>query len=407
MRLPGCVAQHIILMPAVGALVSLIAAAPATRAQATSDAVTRALAPGVSYRRFTDARGPWIVSVVRVDLRRADLVLRHARALDSLRGRERTTDMVRRASASGARVLAAVNADFFDLKTGENENNQVVEGAWWKGLKVTDSPYDTYDNVHAQLALDSARHPSIDRYQFDGWAWWRGGTLPILTLNARPTGTYEGTTLFTPRFGAATPRDTVRPSAEAALFATGNRGDTALFVRRGAVVTGSASPIPRNGAVLSAYGARATAVQAMAEGDTVRILLGTLPRLPRGRAPALVVGGWPRILRDGRDVAAEAASVEGTISRNAEARHPRTAVGHSRDGATLYLVVVDGRSTASVGMTLVELAALMRRLGAWQALNFDGGGSSTMVIGDAIVNTPSDATGEREVGNALLVVRVP
>jgi exopolysaccharide biosynthesis protein len=106
-------------------------------------------------------------------------------------------------------------------------------------------------------------------------------------------------------------------------------------------------------------------------------------------------------------VAGDAATIEGTISRNAETRHPRTAVGFSRDSTTLLLVVVDGRSSASVGMTLGELADLMRRLGAWQALNFDGGGSTTMVIGGAVVNVPSDATGEREVGNALLVVRTP
>jgi exopolysaccharide biosynthesis protein len=71
----------------------------------------------------------------------------------------------------------------------------------------------------------------------------------------------------------------------------------------------------------------------------------------------------------------------------------------------LLLLTVDGRSTRSVGMTLVELAALMRRLGAWDAMNFDGGGSTTMVVGGALVNAPSDSTGERAVGSALLVVR--
>jgi exopolysaccharide biosynthesis protein len=103
----------------------------------------------------------------------------------------------------------------------------------------------------------------------------------------------------------------------------------------------------------------------------------------------------------------DAPTVEGTISRNAEARHPRSAIGFSRDSSTLFLLVVDGRTQKSVGMTLVELAALMRRLGAWQAMNFDGGGSTTLVVGGSIVNAPSDATGEREVGNALLVVRRP
>jgi exopolysaccharide biosynthesis protein len=97
--------------------------------------------------------------------------------------------------------------------------------------------------------------------------------------------------------------------------------------------------------------------------------------------------------------------VEGTISRNAEMKHPRTAVGFSRDSSTLFILAVDGRSQRSVGVTLVELAALMRRLGAWQAMNFDGGGSTTMVIDGAVVNAPSDTTGERAVGNALLVVK--
>jgi exopolysaccharide biosynthesis protein len=135
------------------------------------------------------------------------------------------------------------------------------------------------------------------------------------------------------------------------------------------------------------------------------VLLATLPRLSSGGAASLLIGGWPRILRDGVSVAADAATVEGTISRNAEMKHPRTAVGFSRDSSTLFILAVDGRSQRSVGVTLVELAALMRRLGAWQAMNFDGGGSTTMVIDGAVVNAPSDTTGERAVGNALLVVK--
>jgi hypothetical protein len=389
------------------ALLSLLGAPPALGAQRADTVAARTLAPGVAYRQFTDPRGPWRVSLVRVDLRRAGVAIRHARAHDSLRGRERTTDMARRAASGGARVLAAVNADFFELQSGENENNQVLDGEWWKGLKVTDSPYDTWDNVHSQFALDSARRPAIARYLFDGRAWAHGGTTPILTLNAAPSGSYEGTALFTSRYGATTPRDTTRQTIEAPMLAAGRRGDTALYVRRGPIATGSGTAIPRAGAVLSAYGARTAAVKAMADGDTVRVHFATLPRLPRGGVPALLVGGWPRILLDGRNVAAEAAAVEGTISINAEARHPRTAVGYSRDGRSLLLLVVDGRSPTSVGMTLVELADQMRRLGAWQALNFDGGGSTTMVIDGVVVNRPTDSTGERAVGNALLVVRTP
>lgn len=116
------------------------------------------------------------------------------------------------------------------------------------------------------------------------------------------------------------------------------------------------------------------------------------------------MGGWPQIVQRGVNVAGDAASREGTITRNAEARHPRSAAAISRDGRTLWLVAVDGRSASSVGMTLVELADYVRGLGAWDALNFDGGGSTTMVIDGTVVNRPSDPTGEREVGNALLVL---
>jgi exopolysaccharide biosynthesis protein len=149
---------------------------------------------------------------------------------------------------------------------------------------------------------------------------------------------------------------------------------------------------------------RSDEVKAMADGDTVKVLLATLPRIPHGATPLMLIGGWPRILRDGAIVAGESATEEGTLSRNAEARHPRTAIGFSRDSSTLFLLTVDGRSENSGGMTLVELAGLMRELGAWDALNFDGGGSTTMVVDGAVVNQPSDKEGERAVGNAVLVL---
>ncbi|MGH7470199.1 MAG: phosphodiester glycosidase family protein, partial [Longimicrobiales bacterium] len=364
----------------------------AASAQSGDTVAARELAPGVSYRQFVDAAGPFVVCLVRIDLRRGDLELRVLRAHDRLRGREMTTDMVRRAQSAGdIEVVAAVNGDFFDVQTGENENNQVSAGEWWKGLKVTDSPYDTYDNIHVQFALDAAgRRPAIDRFIVDATAWAGNTAIPIVNVNLNPAGQPEGTALYTARYGETAPRDTSRITAEAALLTAGRRGDTLLYVRHGPVTATSGSAIPAHGAVLAAYGngLRTSEVQALRAGDTVRVLLTTLPRLPDQRPPSLLIGGWPRIVRDGDIVAQDARTVEGTISRNAEMRHPRTAIGFSRDAATLYLLTVDGRSERSVGMTLVELATLMLRLGAWQAMNFDGGGSTTMVIGGQVVNRP-------------------
>lgn len=374
-------------------------------AQSGDTLVARLLAPGVEYRQFSDKSGPWRANLVRINLRVAKVELRPARAGDALRTREKTTGMVQRATTNGETVLAAVNADFFELKLGENENNQVINGEWWKGLKVTDSPYDTYDNVHIQFGVDAERHVLMDRFILDGKFWSRGAMTPIVTVNSIPSGTIEGSTLFTSRYGSRTPVDTTRKSSEVPLVNAGRRGDTLLFVRRGAISATNGSAIPENGATLSAYGPRADAVKSIGEGDTVKVLLATVPRIKHGATPSALIGGWPRILQNGVNVASEAATVEGTLSRNAEARHPRTAIGFSRDSTRVYLLTVDGRSENSGGATLIELAGLLRKLGAWDAMNFDGGGSTTMVVGGKVVNMPSDSAGERAVGNALMVLK--
>ena len=390
----------------MSALVSAPALAQPRRADTL---VAREVAPGVTYRKVAEHRGPWMIHVLRIDLRRTDLALQHVRAHDRLRGRERTSDMAKRLTAAGVHVLGAVNSDFFALASGESENNQVIDGEWWKGLKVTDSPYDAFDNAHVQLAFDVRGRPLIDRFMLDGRAWVRGVATPIMTVNFAQPGTPEGTTFYTPRYGETTRRDTSRATVEAPMESAGRRGDTLLYVRRGAVSLQAGTAIPANGAVLSAFGAglRTDEVKAMAEGDTVRVLLAALPRIPHGVAPRTLLGGWPRILRDGVDITRDAAVLEGTLSRNAEVRHPRTAAGFSRDSTTLFLFVVDGRSAARVGMTLGEMADVMREMGAWQAMNFDGGGSTTMLVGDRVVNVPSDSAGERTVGNALFVVARP
>lgn len=117
------------------------------------------------------------------------------------------------------------------------------------------------------------------------------------------------------------------------------------------------------------------------------------------------VGGFPDLLDAGRRVGDLEVSERPSF---AAARHPRTAVGYDVDGRQLWLVVVDGRQAPhSTGMTLPELADLFEALGVEEALNLDGGGSTTLVIGAGPVNRPSDAEGERPVVNALALVRTP
>lgn len=90
------------------------------------------------------------------------------------------------------------------------------------------------------------------------------------------------------------------------------------------------------------------------------------------------------------------------------ARHPRTGVGISADGKTLILATIDGRTSLSVGATTKELGGLMAEMGAWRAINLDGGGSTTMYVAaeGGVVNAPSDGA-ERVVANHLAVCVVP
>ena len=80
--------------------------------------------------------------------------------------------------------------------------------------------------------------------------------------------------------------------------------------------------------------------------------------------------------------------------------HPRTAAGIRGDG-TLLLVVVDGRQPVSRGVDLEQLAALMVDLGAEEALNLDGGGSSSLFVNGELLNRPSGVTVAREVMSAV------
>jgi hypothetical protein len=115
--------------------------------------------------------------------------------------------------------------------------------------------------------------------------------------------------------------------------------------------------------------------------------------IPPAAGVEQAVGGHPRIVNAGAPIP--------EFAGNCLERHPRTAAGFSADRQTLYLAVVDGRSGSSVGMTCAQLASLMVGLGAHEAINLDGGGSSTMWLSDrGVVNQPSDGS-QRVVRNHL------
>jgi len=123
-----------------------------------------------------------------------------------------------------------------------------------------------------------------------------------------------------------------------------------------------------------------------------------------GDAVTEAVGGFPDLIDDGQRVG----DLEvGARASFAAARHPRSAIGYDSSRGQIWIVLVDGRqSPHSVGMTLPEVARLFESVGADEAINLDGGGSSALVLGGgAPVNRPSDPTGERAVVNALALMK--
>ncbi|MET9656175.1 phosphodiester glycosidase family protein [Streptomyces sp. NPDC006510] len=203
---------------------------------------------------------------------------------------------------------------------------------------------------------------------------------------------------FTPDWGAYSPPG-APGSAEAVLDADGR-------------VTELRSPaggeIPRTGSTLTGVGEgadwlRRHARQGLPVGRRTSVTDSS------GRnilAPgASVLGAGPALLRGGRTWINAAAN--GFTGDTSTERQPRTAVGIKADG-TLLLVAFDGRSPTSAGVTLGEAAALLRDLGAADAINLDGGGSTTMVVNGRLRNRPRGAEGapvrERAVADALAVL---
>jgi Phosphodiester glycosidase len=168
------------------------------------------------------------------------------------------------------------------------------------------------------------------------------------------------------------------------------------------------APIPRAGAVLS-FGGLEPPDPLPKLIDGTRVTVSASWRSLNGRPSAdfdaadHIVGG-AGLLRLGGNTPSNWQTGE-SLAADAflNARHARTIIGVDR-GGFIWLATIDGRQPdRSVGMTFAELERLCDRLGLINALNLDGGGSTTMVIRDRIVNVPADPAGARAVSDAILI----
>jgi Phosphodiester glycosidase len=380
------------LRPAALCVLLCLAPLPASTGQAPDLGPPRSVAAGVTLfhiadRNLLDPPAPVSVWLLKVDLASADL--RAALANDEIVDTETVA-----ATATRRQALAAVNAGFFRLPSGDPAgiyklNGQLVSDTRRpRGavgfLRKGDSLRLLFGRVAATMALRLPRTARQDA---------------IMEIAGVDTTRHRGSLmLFTPAYHSDT--DTARGGLEWVV-----RGKPLRVA--GAPQTAGKTPIPRDGFVLSYGGTSAPPpLSALTRGTRVELdTKYTSPdRSPDGWARAeAIVGGAGLLIRDGRPI--EDWTVEQLTAGFPETRHPRTLIGTHPDGS-VWLITVDGRQPElSAGMSLGELRSLASRLGLTQALNLDGGGSTTMWVQGQIVNSPSDAAGPRKVSDALLVMR--
>jgi hypothetical protein len=342
------------------------------------------------YHEIHLPEGPWRIHVVEVDLPRAWAA--------GIRVRTAKQEEAQKTSSLAAGALAAINGDF--LFPGESSQPA--------GLYIESGNLIRIPQRRSAFAITEMGQPLIAVYKMElGLLTAEGEHLDIAGFNREPT--LGELSVFNER--AQVQGDSLQAATGFLLQGLGNTtiANDTISVRV-QQVRRQAWPLSlQRDQWLLAAGAEYGETERIALGDTVQLYC----RLAPARAKLMeAISGGPRILRDG-EVSIEVEQER--LSRSfADKRHPRTAVGYSQDERVLFLIAVDGRQPGySVGMSLQELAEFMRtrlaefsraKANAYQGLNLDGGGSTTMVVDEQVVNRPSDPTGERPVVNALLVV---
>ena len=348
------------------------------------------VAPGVALFHINDTGlldppGPVAVHLLRLDPRRVRLAT--VLAGDQVLGTETVPSM---ASRTGA--VAAVNGGFF-LPSGEPAGLMKI-----RGILVSDASLQrgavamaargggvalTFDQVSASVAI---------QVRTDAGSF----SVPAATVNG---GRARSQVAW---FNHLFNRDTDTTDAGTDWIVAGS--PPVVLERRADAIR---TVIPRDGAVLSfGGGAPAAPLDRLDAGDPVRAT--TVYRTARGTDPAVwerapdAIGGAGLLMCRGKPI--RDWTIEGLRAGFATERHPRTLIGVDGSGR-IWLVAVDGRNPQlSLGMTFAELQGLAHTLRLRDALNLDGGGSTTMVVRNAVVNHPSDAGGPRRASDAILVL---
>lgn len=357
------------------------------------------------------AKGRWSINVLTIDPR-------------LFRGRLGATfgpDLVERETTStlGAytHAKAAVNGGFFVLDPRAGAPGDPAGVGVYEGALVS----ETVAGRPALVLDDRARHTRVVRPVWHGTL--RAGharseldgvnRVPGLIRNCGGEATDLPAALPVHDTTCTDPDELIAFTTSYARATPTGTGAEAVLDRHGRVVRVSSyrgttlAPGQRS---VQATGDLVPRVAGLRAGQVVRLDL----RLTDARHGTLlrpgvaVVNGGPQLLRDGAEFITQ--RTDGMVHDDdpsfaygwALQRNPRTLAGVDGAGRTL-LVTVDGRQPDQLGLSISESALVARALGMREAVNLDGGGSTAMVVGDRLVTSPSDAAGERPVGDAIVI----
>jgi len=349
----------------------------------------------ISYQHEKVSNGPWSIHVVKFDRTQRDLELRTTLAQHTGFGLSTLTDQIRTLPQEAGSPLAALNGDFYVVEArhpylGDPRGLQILDGelisapgdqaSFW--IDATGNPQAT--NVISQLKV----------------TWPDGSTTPIGLNEERRNG---AAVLYTPRLGKSTRaqggRELILERAGDGPWLPLQAGREYTARVREVRATGDSS-LTNSLLVLSLSPSLLTNVPQAEAGAVLRVSTATLPDLAGVKT---AIGGGYVLVRNGQKQILDIPKSDAYKYRSVGERHPRSAIGASRD--QIYLVEVDGRQPKlSVGMTLAELGDYMQKLGCDLVLSLDGGASATLWFDGKVRNSPCDGD-LRAIANGLVVLK--
>ena len=347
--------------------------------------LSRGLPAGVKVYKYQSDDRRAVLYVAEMDRRYfPSIQFKTSVARGRVLGRTTVRNMVQSATKNGKSVLIAANASFGELGgsyTGVIHN-----------LHIQNSMVVSPPNRYACFGVTESGEFLMENVKLNISAELAGKQLRVYGLNEERKN-YRSVVLYTPKFGNSTrTQDGCEIVVSASVPLTPKYKNT--FTVREVRDSGN-SPIPKDGFVLSAgKGSEAARVFSQLKvGDQGELNSSFLP--DRWNNVVQAIGGNSRIVKRGE------LCHDGHRGHNSKRDDPRTALGYNDE--KLFLMVVDGRQGGySIGMTYDDVARAMIELGATEAINLDGGSSSTFMVQDQVINRPSGGK-ERHVLNAVFI----